>query len=204
MPIVDRDDSGFFVYKIVHSHRYPLLPVFQVNRVDSGLVYVFSIFFPPPPQPFLVRDQCRQYYLLKFPSFTPLPPPQGFVCLLFCSIKFHFTSDGMRCFRRTGLGFVCFVVINPCVLANGVDFGRFLFHKFSNFTRPPSVPTSLHHGAPRPSNSGCHSRYPGSVRLLREHNERGWTVSGFFDVMKRGIVCLFRVRITDLFLKQEK
>ena len=40
--------------------------------------------------------------------------------------------------EATGPGFVCFVVINPCVLsANRVDFGFFLFHKFSNFTPPP-------------------------------------------------------------------
>ena len=39
--------------------------------------------------------------------------------------------------EATGLGFVCFVIINPCALsANRVDLA-FLFHKFSNFT-PPS------------------------------------------------------------------
>ena len=40
--------------------------------------------------------------------------------------------------QSTGLGFVCFVVINPRVLSvNGVDFGIFLFHKFSNLPHPP-------------------------------------------------------------------
>ena len=44
--------------------------------------------------------------------------------------------------EATGLGFVCFVVINPCVLsANRVDLGFFLFHKFSNFT-PLGPPTA--------------------------------------------------------------
>ena len=39
--------------------------------------------------------------------------------------------------EATGLGIVCFVVINPCVLsANSVDFFFFfLFHKFSNFVK---------------------------------------------------------------------
>ena len=36
--------------------------------------------------------------------------------------------------QATGLGLVCFVVINP---TNRVDLGFFLFHKFSNFTPPP-------------------------------------------------------------------
>ena len=37
--------------------------------------------------------------------------------------------------EATGLGFVCFVVINPCVLsANRVFFWFILFYKFSNFT----------------------------------------------------------------------
>ena len=46
----------------------------------------------------------------------------------------------MRCCRSdwSGLGFACFVVINPRVLsANRVDFCAFLFHTFSNFTHPP-------------------------------------------------------------------
>ena len=43
--------------------------------------------------------------------------------------------------EATGLGFVCFVVINHRVLlANRVDFGLFLFHKFSNVTLHPSRP----------------------------------------------------------------
>ena len=42
--------------------------------------------------------------------------------------------------EATGLNFVCFVVINPRVLsANRVNFGLFLFHKFSNFTPPPPI-----------------------------------------------------------------
>ena len=52
--------------------------------------------------------------------------------------------------EATGLGFVCFVVINPCVLsANRVDFG--VFHKFSKFTPTPIAPNSdavLHFGRP--------------------------------------------------------
>ena len=48
----------------------------------------------------------------------------------------------MRCgaAEATGLGFVCFVFINPCVLsANRVDNGLFLYLKIHN---PPS-PTGL-------------------------------------------------------------
>ena len=37
--------------------------------------------------------------------------------------------------EATGLGFVCFVVLNPRMLsANRVDLGFFLFHNFSTFT----------------------------------------------------------------------
>ena len=57
---------------------------------------------------------------INMPGLTPPPPPFVFVFLFF------------------GLGFCCFVVINPRVLlANRVDFGLFLFYKFSNFTPPP-------------------------------------------------------------------
>ena len=39
---------------------------------------------------------------------------------------------------KVRMGFVCFGVINPRVLlANRVDLGFFLFHKFSHFTPPP-------------------------------------------------------------------
>ena len=48
--------------------------------------------------------------------------------------------------EATGLGFVCFVVINSRVLSeNRVYFGL-LFHKFSNFTPPP--PTHTHNYIP--------------------------------------------------------
>ena len=47
--------------------------------------------------------------------------------------------------EATGLGFVCFVVINPRVLsANSVDLGFFLFLIFSNFT-PPLIRGFLFH-----------------------------------------------------------
>ena len=42
--------------------------------------------------------------------------------------------------EATGLGFVCFVFINPCVfLANRVDLGR----NFLRFTPPPQKTTSI-------------------------------------------------------------
>ena len=41
------------------------------------------------------------------------------------------------CFMNVLTYFVCLVVINPCVLsAKRVDFGLFLFHKFTKFTFP--------------------------------------------------------------------
>ena len=50
---------------------------------------------------------------------------------------------GCSATEATGLGFVCFVVINPLVLsANRVDFGLVLFHKFSNLPPPPPVRTT--------------------------------------------------------------
>ena len=54
----------------------------------------------------------------------PPPPPAGVM--------------GCGAAEATGLGFVCFVVLNPRVLsANRVDFGLCLFHIFSHFTPPP-------------------------------------------------------------------
>ena len=48
--------------------------------------------------------------------------------------------------EATGLGFVCFVVINPGVLsANRVDFGLFLFHKFSNLPHPQQLREARRH-----------------------------------------------------------
>ena len=74
--------------------------------------------------------------------------------------------------EATGLGFVCFVVINPWVLsANRVDLGFFLFHKFSNFTPPPPHATDA---ASLRRRSGHHwydaIRPPEPERLWRD----GW------------------------------
>ena len=91
------------------------------------------------------------------------------VCALFlwdfCALSFislHW-SDGCGAAEATGLGFVCFVVINPCVLsANRVDL-RFLFHKFSNFTPPPlRIKTRPFH---------C----PRSVHLVLPRTRGGWS-----------------------------
>ena len=61
------------------------------------------------------------------------------ICILrqYPSSQFRFTINCpiLGAAEATGLGFVCFVVINPCVLAaKRVDFGIFLFYEFSNFT----------------------------------------------------------------------
>ena len=46
--------------------------------------------------------------------------------------------------KATGLGFVCFVVINPCVLStNRVGFGLLFFHKFSNYSPSLQTETTL-------------------------------------------------------------
>mgnify|MGYP003571746643 CR=1 FL=1 len=53
---------------------------------------------------------------------------------------FQFHPMGCGAAEATGLGFVCFVVINPCVLsANRVDLGFFLFHKFPILLPPPPL-----------------------------------------------------------------
>ena len=45
----------------------------------------------------------------------------------------------------TGLGFVCFVVINPRVLSsNKVDFDLFSPPKFSNWSHPPPPACQTH------------------------------------------------------------
>ena len=46
--------------------------------------------------------------------------------------------------EATDLGFVCFVVINHCVLsANRVDYGFFLFHKYLIYLFPSQHIMSL-------------------------------------------------------------
>ena len=50
---------------------------------------------------------------------------------------------GCSAAEATGLGFVCFAVLNPCVLsANRVDFGLFCFISFQIL--PPAGTTSLY------------------------------------------------------------
>ena len=41
--------------------------------------------------------------------------------------------------EATGLGFVCFVVMNPCVLSARVDLGFFLLQNFFKFIPPQST-----------------------------------------------------------------
>ena len=82
-------------------------------------------------------------------------------------------SLGSGAAEATGLGFVCFVVLNPRVLsANRVDLGLFLFHKFSIFTphrwrargwrRPSSRAFSLPLSPTLPGSGG------GLIGLLKE------------------------------------
>ena len=54
--------------------------------------------------------------------------------------------------EATGLGFVCCVVINPCVLSTELIWA-FLFQNFSNFTPPPPGVNRF----PRLSCPGCPS-----------------------------------------------
>ena len=54
---------------------------------------------------------------------------------------FLFISDGMRCCRSDWPGFGLFCCYQP--LVNRDNFGLFLFHKFSNFTVPPSPQAAL-------------------------------------------------------------
>ena len=55
-------------------------------------------------------------------------------CGLFHNFPFEVIWCGSA--EATGLGFVYFVVINPCVQPTEL-ISAFLFHKFSNFTPPP-------------------------------------------------------------------
>ena len=58
-------------------------------------------------------------------------------CVL--SVIFMYAREvGCGVAEATGLGFACFVVINTRVLSARVDFGFFLFRKFSNFTPSPA------------------------------------------------------------------
>ena len=69
----------------------------------------------------------RHYSSLKFPSFYSPPPSSG------AKKRVELIPP-----KATGLGFVCFVVINPFVLsANRVDLGSFCFINFSILTPPP-------------------------------------------------------------------
>ena len=74
--------------------------------------------------------------LLYYPHLTP-----QLVLVFFCFINFPILPSPptyvgvMGAAEATGLSFVCFVVINPCVLsANGVDLGFFVSHIFQFFS----------------------------------------------------------------------
>ena len=107
--------------------------------------------------------------------------------------------------EATGLGFVCFVVPQPRVLAvNRVDFGLFFFfffHKFSNFTFPPPPFQELKDACPKP------------VRYRRKFGSRGsrsqhgtdpsrmrwkWEGGGLLVLGHRGWKCWNRQSLTTL------
>ena len=65
---------------------------------------------------------------------------QGLFCFRNFSIEPPLSPRVMGCGAAevTGLGFVCFVVMTPCVLsASRIDYGLFRFHNIFNFTPPP-------------------------------------------------------------------
>ena len=72
--------------------------------------------------------------------------------------------------EATGLGFVCFVVINPRVLSNRVDLGFFATYifQFSNFT-PTNIPHSYSSQSPRSISSRS---------LVRDTKSWRWGVGG--------------------------
>ena len=80
---------------------------------------------------------CLEFQIIRFMITT-------FITSTFFIDLLRFTYAGvMGCSaaEATGLGFVCFVVINPLMLsaADRVDFWLFLFHwHFLRFTPPPS------------------------------------------------------------------
>mgnify|MGYP003571710892 CR=1 FL=1 len=82
------------------------------------------------------------------PMFTP-EKLGGMLQLFFCCSICEpppprYAGMGCGAAKASDMGFVCFVVINPCVLsANKADFGLFCY-KFSNFTPPPQVCSECH------------------------------------------------------------
>ena len=109
---------------------------------------------------------------------------------LFCFINYPIVSGVMGCgvAEATGLVFVCFIVINPCVLsADIIDLGFFLFHNFPILLPPPSPGQkrgirSDKRGETRargpnkwtkpwkvPTPSGCYRGWRGDTVLLKLH-----------------------------------
>ena len=128
-----RSDWPGFVCFVVINPR-----VLSTNKVDSG--FSVSLISPPPPWVIEVVGLFKGWVKLGF-VFGFLSSFSVFIahvcyCLSFLSFS-TFTPILFilpRCggAEATGLGSVCFVVINPCLLsANRVV--AFLFHKFPYF-----------------------------------------------------------------------
>ena len=94
-----------------------------------NICWIDSIVSPPPPPPHRVD---LGFLCHKFSNFTTL----------------EWWNGGAA---EADLGFVCFAVLNPCVLsANRVDLGFFLYHnKFSILPPPPPQRA----GIPLPANA---------------------------------------------------
>ena len=90
-----------------------MVPHFGLEKCDCPLYTVFQTTFHDNFEDL----DCKVRSVATVLSYSPPP---------LCAAE------------ATGLGFVCFGVINPCVLStNRVDLGFLLLHKSSNFT-PPS------------------------------------------------------------------
>ena len=109
---------------------------------------------PPPPNPskvgvFEIWKSRGTWALIlsifKYPFLSPPPLPQVISFFYFYNFPFsHAGVMGCGTAKATDLSFVCFVIINPCVLssANRVDFGLFCFINFP-FLLPPHQPQAL-------------------------------------------------------------
>ena len=131
------------------------------------------------------------YSLIKVISFIGLSltddimvshcPPRFWVfCFINYSSFFSENSCMMGCstVKATGLVFVCFVVLNPCVLlVNRVDFGLFCFMNFPILHPPPqsvffpgygNTSTTFYRNSSLDAQSGQKRMLVGGIRKLFE------------------------------------
>ena len=139
-------DLGFFVF-FINFQNYPPQKVMQtmVRQLDGLAQHdspMYSRYFFLLERMAVVEVRGRLFRLCLQDNLclASLPPITDFSSIfLFVWYISQFYSPLEWCRSDwTGLGFVCFVVINPRVLsANRVDFGLFCFINFPILLPPP-------------------------------------------------------------------